>query len=427
MQNKKASGSLIVLALFVVFYVAPVRAAAQTEAVIHSFQANGKLDGFSPSSGVITDAQGALYGTTHSGGKYAFGTVFKLVPPSIGGGAWIEVILYSFTGGADGKYPSSGGPLLLRNGNLYGSTMGGGMFSQGVIFQLTPGKPWQETVLYSFTGGADGGYPNSGLVVGYGGSLYGTAAGGFNDKGVVFRLSPSSSGGSWNESVVYYFKGGDVDGYDPVFAMAVDASGALYGTTNSGGPAKAGVVFQLTPAPTGLWTESVLYIFKGLDDGSGPSSPLVFDAAGALYGTTRVGGVIDCFPGYGCGSVFQLVPPAAPGGTWTENTLHDFTGAPDDGAFGFGLTLDNEGALYGVTEEGGSDVSACYGGCGSIFKLTPPSAPGGSWTDQTEYSFEGGTDGMTPIAPMLLVDGTFYGTTTSGGSKSLGTVFSFTP
>ncbi len=416
-----SAGSIIALAALALtlFTLVPEPAFAQTEAVLHAFQSTNKYDGFNPNATLIASPSGVLYGTTGTGGLHGFGTVFELVPPASPGGAWTQHILYSFTGNADGGEPA-GGPLLLKNGTLYGTTQVGGANQVGAVFELTPGNPWVETVIYSFVNGPSGFTPASGLTLGSKGTLYGTTVkGGAHKLGVVYRLSPPAVGGTtWTEAPIYAFKGGSTDGYEPVNNMIFDSAGALYGTTQGG----QGTVYKLTPSGSGPWTESVLYFFNGSSDGGFPNSSLVLDAAGNLYGATTSGGSTG-------GNIFQLTPPSGGTGLWTENILYAFQGTPgNDGADPNGTLFDSTGAIYGTTQYGGTNSDCGVVGCGTVFKLMPPSAPGGTWTEQLLYSFQSGSDGAYPIANLIELGGTFYGTTASGGGNhNAGTAFSFAP
>ena len=405
--------ALTIIALGLTGLIAPKRASSQTEAVIHAFQSTNKYDGFSPNAPLIADPSGALYGTTYSGGQHGWGTVFKLTPPQAPGGVWTQNVIYSFTGGTDGGSPSSGA-LLLKGGALYGTTAEGGANNVGVVFELSPGKPWVETVLYSFTSSGGNGYaPSSGLTQGSKGTLYGTTFhGGAHKQGVVYRLSPTG-GGAWTEAPIYAFKGGS-DGSEPGNNLIFDSTGSLYGVTLSA----PGTVFKLTPSG-GAWTETVLYSFNPAIEGP-PYSSLIFDSTGALYGVTGSNGA-------SAGTVFQLSPAA--GGAWTKITLYNFQGSPaNDGATPAGVTFDSTGALYGSTQYGGTNADCGVVGCGTVFKLSPPSAPGGAWTEQVLYSFQFGSDGAYPDVPLLLLGTTFYGETAEGGGRAnAGTVFSFTP
>jgi uncharacterized repeat protein (TIGR03803 family) len=269
------------------------------------------VDGASPHAGLISDQSGALYGTTAGGGANGHGTVFKLTPPSVSGGAWTEPVLYSFTGDAN--------PSVLifdASGALYGMTLYGGASSGGTVFQLrppsTPGGNWTETLLYSFSGGSDGARPEAGLILDATGALYGTTLyGGVYNIGTVYKLTPPTvAGGLWTETVLYRFGSTVGDGAFPLSSLLFDASGALYGTTGAiavggGGGSGNGTVFKLLPptATSGKWTETVLHNFSG-GDGAQPEAGLIADASGALYGTTNTGGSASQ------GTVFQLTLPA---------------------------------------------------------------------------------------------------------------------
>lgn len=170
------------------------------------------------------------------------------------------------------------------------------------------------------------------------------------------------------------------DGYDPQGGLVRDDKGNLYGTTSQGGKYNYGTVFKLIPPPHGSteWTHNILYSFSSVSptDGGFPSGSLVLDAAGSLYGTTYEGGG----PG-ASGTVFKLTPPSAAGGHWTETILYAF---PTSGIYNIsGLTADAQGNLYGT---GYNSAGADYGG---VFQLSPPTEPGGTWTETTLYTFRG--------------------------------------
>ena len=308
-----------------------------TKTVLHSFA--GGTDGATPQAGLTRDAAGNFYGTTTVGGGSNSGTVFKLDANGT------ETVLYTFMGGVDGKLPN--GPLVLdASGNLYGTTNDGGKanacffgyFGCGVVFKLdTAGR---ETVLYTFTGGIDGGEPYfAGLVRDAAGNLYGTtAAGGTSDNGTVFKLDTTGT-----ETVLYSFGN---EGAQPFAGLVRDASGNLYGTTNNGGSG-FGVVFKLDTAGK----EKVLHKFTGGADGAIPQASLVLDTAGNLYGTTTAGGVLNL------GTVFKLDANGA------ETVLHSFTGGADGKSPYASLVLDPSGNLYGTTTGGGAS------NLGTVFKI----------------------------------------------------------
>jgi uncharacterized repeat protein (TIGR03803 family) len=313
-------------------------ASGGAETVLHAF-AGQPSDGAWPSAGVISDKAGNHYGTTSAGGKKNAGTVFEIAADGTG------KVLHSFTGGSDGGDPV-GGLIAGKGGNLYGTTSAGGADNAGTIFKIAPhGK---ETVLYSFTGGSDGGAPAAGLLADTAGNLYGTTPrGGENNWGTVFEFAADGT-----ETVLYSFTGKS-DGGFPLAGVIMDKAGNFYGTTEGGGKERVGTVFEL--ATDG--TESVLHDFSlRNNDGTYPSAGLIADNAGNLYGTTSAAGQYDE------GTVFEVTPAG------TETVLYSFAGG-SDGAYPYaGLTLDSTGNLYGTTEAGGAGT-ACANGCGTIFEI----------------------------------------------------------
>ena len=364
----------------VVFELSPPAAGKMkwNEMVIYRFK--GNQDGASPIAGLVIDPTGALYGTTLLGGGGA-GTVFKLTPPAAGKSAWTETVLHRFSG-ADGTNPAA--TLLLDPaGHLFGTTCGcyGSSQSQGTVFELAPpasGKgAWSFGVVYTFLGGADGSHPRGPLARDAAGNLYSTTQAGGTKTwgfGTVFRLAPPAPGAStWTKKVLYSFAGHG-DGAYPGGGVLLDAGGVLYGTTQSAGakfyPNGAGTVFALTPPAAGkaAWIFSTLYAFTGGTDGGTPSSTLVTDATGALYGTAAFGGdVTGCAPpgdqAQGCGVLFKLVPPAAGGTKWTQSVLHTFTGP--DGMEEQAAPIDVQGTLYGTAAQGGDRFG------GTVYSLAP--------------------------------------------------------
>jgi uncharacterized repeat protein (TIGR03803 family) len=385
-----------------------------SEGALYSF--SGGSDPKLPYAGLIFDKAGNLYGTTEFGGAYNQGTVFEITPNQ--NGAWTETVLYSFTGGADGAQPAAG-LIFDAAGNLYGTTNYGGSanctLGCGTAFKLTPASgAWTETLLYAFTGGSDGREPFARLLFDPAGNLYGTTALGGNigsvctsGCGTVFKLTPGSSG--WTESVLYAFTGG-ADGASPYDALVFDNAGNLYGSTYAGGGSGNGTVFRLAPSSSG-WTESVLRAFKGGWDGKYPYGDLILDPVGNLYGTAYQGGV-------GYGVVFELQPSSKRG--WTERVLHAFGNAPSANPVA-GLVMDTAGNLFGTTMQG-ANQTACGGGCGTLFKLAP--AAGGDWTFKVIHLFGKGTDGFHPTGDLILdPSGNLYGTTQAGGAQGSGLVF----
>jgi uncharacterized repeat protein (TIGR03803 family) len=430
MRSKKTcSGAKSIFAIFVTFLlmsaVVPSQAQAQKFKVLHTFHG---WNGAEPVGGLVRDAAGNIYGTTGVGGSgncsggTGCGTAFKLnnsgqqiwlhkfngwdgaIPggsllrgasgillgatgeggdlscdPPYGCGVVFkldetgqkETVLHKFTGPPDGDSPY---PPLSRDqsGNLYGVTVAGGADLLGTVFKIdTAGR---ETTLYSFAGppggGGDGAWPGPGVIRDAAGNLYGTTfAGGVYGAGAVYEFS---SGGE--ETLLYSFSGGS-DGAQPSSTLLLDSQGNLYGTTQNGGNVQCGgtgcgVVFELSPQSGGGWTEIVLYAFcslTGCVDGLRPrDGPLIMDAAGNLYGTTIFGGAHRNCNGDGCGVVFKL------GSAGKETVLHSFTGGTDGAIPVAGVILDSRNNLYGTTQEGGDlNCHPKYGGCGVVFKIAP--------------------------------------------------------
>jgi uncharacterized repeat protein (TIGR03803 family) len=332
--------SIFILFSVLVLFLAPLSAWAGHYKVLHVFKSS--QDGRNPHQNLVLDAAGNLYGTAQSGGKYGNGMVFKLVANQ--DGSWTESVLYEFTGGADGGQ-SVAALVFDGAGNLYGTTEIGGQYNAGVVFKLVPNADgtWTESVLHSFAGGTDGYTCWAPITFDTAGNIFGaTPWGGSNGDGVIFELTPNTDG-SWTETVIHTFTG--TDGADPSRALIFDAEGNLFGTGSSGGAYGNGVVFKLTSSPDGTWTETVLHSFNG-KDGATPFTQLTPGSGGILYGTTYSGGK------YGRGVVFSLTPQ--PEGTWVETVLHHFTGGNDGGNPWVGLAIDPVGNLYGTTGQGGA-------------------------------------------------------------------------
>jgi uncharacterized repeat protein (TIGR03803 family) len=421
---KHSINLVAIVALFIPSYFALTpRAigATRVEFVLHSFGGSPE-DGKYPMAGLVFDKVGAAYGTTTQGGFYGAGVVFKLTPV---GSLWRETVLYDFHGTTDGASPY-GGVVLDRSGNLYGETIGGGTgtcFYQnvsgcGVVYELTPpsqrGGSWKESVVHTFTGGNDGATPSGNLTFDTSGALFGTTLFGGNlQEGTVFKLV--RSGRAWTEIVLHSFGNVD-DGAEPAAGVVFDAHGNLWGTTVSGGQYLYwGTVFEMVLSD-GDWTESVLYSFDNGTDGGQPAAGLIFDRKGALYSTTLSGGVT------GNGTVFGLTPPSTSGGAWVENVLYSFQDGRDGGLPQAGLIFDAVGNLYGTTHSGGES------GAGAVFKLTAPAQGTGEWNETVLYSFTNGRDGGLPDSNLVHgSDGYLYGTSYAGGHSYDGTVFKITP
>jgi uncharacterized repeat protein (TIGR03803 family) len=406
------------LMLFVVTLALAASAWAGSDTVLYSFCSQTScVDGYIPYGSLVADSSGDhLYGTTYEGGANNYGEVFELTKS---GGSWSESVIYSFTGpnNNDGAYPFAG-LVFDTDGNLFGTTYQGGASSQGTVFELTKsGGTWKETVLHVFSdvGGNDGYYPYGTLVFDAGGNLYGTTqAGGKDGDGTVFQLKPSGS--KWTYKIIHTFPGTS-GGYYPYGGVVVDQkNGYLYGTAYYGGVIwNVGVVYQLREV-SGVWISNVIYTFLGDTLGEYPSSSLIADTAGNLYGTTYEGG------NYNLGSVFKLT--IGKNNTFTQKVIYSFKGyANKDGAYPYysGLTLDSAGNLYGTTYQGGSSAANNLN-YGTVYKLAE-----GTYKESVLWSFGTTGDGYYPYHEPILVGGKLYGTTNSGGLHGGGVVYEVAP
>jgi len=357
---------------------------------------------------LIEGRDGNLYGVTGGGGDFGAGTVFKATPEGQ------ETVLYSFAGGsADGANPDT---LVQGNdGNFYGVTSSGGIsactarggapayaknpgpIQCGTVFELTP--EGEETILYLFTGGADGGLPMS-LIQGNDGYLYGlaneggivntdTGAGG---GGVVFRIT-----GPGSEQALYAFDDSAGNGASPQSLMQA-TDGTFYVTTYLGGAADLGAIVRVTTGGE----ESVLYSFLGGADGQFPRAPLLEWSDGNFYGVTQFGGTS------GRGTFFQLTLSGQ------ETVLYQFGSNTAGGLYPQTLVAGSSGQFVGVTSSGGL-VSACGGlGCGTVYQITPSGAELARYQFDP-YTYENVTSEPGVAAVIQMADGTLYGITTSGG------------
>ena len=386
--------------------------AASNGKLLYSF--TGGLDGGDPATALTFDASGNGYGTTVTGGDFGCGTVFQLTPS---GGRFTESVLFSFDYFTTGKNPY-GGVVVDSKGNLYGTTVAGGFGGIcsgdgcGVVYMLSnAGGTWNETVMYSFTGGDDGFGPGGALVSDGNGNFYGTTPdGGANAVGVVYQISPVRGGG-WQQTVIHSFTGGNDGAVGSLGALLRDGSGNLFGVTELGGAFGAGTAFRLSPIQGGGWKMTTLYAFKGQPDAGFPYGGLIADAHGNLYGTTYYGGK------NGMGSVFELDFTRK-----KEIVLYNFKGGTDGSNTTTTLVFDKAGNLYGTTSMGGNP--GCD--CGTVFELSP--RQGGGVQERILHRFGESPDGGYPYYGLTPDSkGDLYGTTVSGGRDTQGVVFKFTP
>ncbi len=281
--------------------------------------------------------------------------------------------------------------MVNVRGTLYGTTRDGGAYGRGSVYSVT--ATGEENVVYSFRHGTTGYYTYAGLIY-VDGKLYGTTEdGGAHGEGTIYSVTTTGT-----EKVVYSFAGSD--GADPTAGL-INVNGRLYGTTARGGGSACGgtgcgTVFSVTTAGA----EQVLHSFRGGSDGAYPSAELLI-VNGTLYGTTNYGGS-GC-GSYGCGTVFSITTSGK------ERVLHRFNLV--DGAHPAAGLVNLNGILYGTTFDGGGKGSECYGsGCGVVFSVTK------TGKEKVLYRFQGSSDGSLPVATLIDVKGTFYGTTTDGGA-----------
>jgi uncharacterized repeat protein (TIGR03803 family) len=449
MRKQEANNSKVTLAglLARTITIATITLLASTNSwaearTLYSFR--GGSDGANPHGSLIADSAGNLYGTTEFGGGSSAtcpngcGTVFELVKTSSG---YQEKVLYPFQGGSDGLGPWAA-VTLDAAGNLYGTTINGGGSTNcfegcGTAFKLTkgPNGQWTEKVLYAFQGPPNDGQGAGGsLLLDSQGNFYGTTFYGGPGKcltegcGVIFRLSPTSSG-PWAETLLYTFAGAG-DGGIPSGSLSVDAGGNLYGTTNVDGASHdGGTVFELSPV-AGTWTLKTLFSFDGSPTsgtGSNPDGGVILDDAGNLYGTAICGGFAVRPKGWspcavGFGVVFKLSPGAD--GVWSEQVLIAYHSVHNAVYPDTPLIFDPAGNLYGTTFYGGDPTGI---GGGTVFEVMPGN---GVWSGKVISRFldTSSTGGVTPYSGVLRdASGKLYGTTYSRGSHGYGTVYELTP
>ena len=404
---KSHTCSLSAVAVTAAFVLSVATAVAATTDVIFSF---GEGEGEYADTDLETDSAGNIYGTTVLGGDFGGGTVFQLTPTPDG---WVHTVLYSFTGGADGGEPYKG-VTLDREGNLYGTAVTGGSGSCeggcGVVYKLTnSGGTWTQSVIHAFTGGDDGSGPGARVTVDQSGNVYGMApTGGAYGLGTIYKIH--QVGGAWDFRVIHAFTGG-ADGSSGSAGRMILRKGSLYGAATAGGNHGSGVVFQLTQSGAAGWNFRTIYSFQGQPDGSFPYGALLFDSSGNIYGTTYYGGA------NGIGAVYKLSPRLV--GEWDENVIYSFQNGSDGNSPISNLVFDTVGNLYGTTSEGGL-------GSGVIFKLSSVGVR--QWTETIVHPFQGAPDGGFPYNGMVVDRfGNFYGATVHGGNNDDGCVYKFTP
>lgn len=385
--------------------------ASQTQTLttlVNFDQANGG----SPFAPLIQGLDGNFYGTTYGGGEDDGGTAFEIT--SEGG----VITIYSFCSQAfcaDGSSPEA--PLVqAASGKFYGTTVDGGAHDNGTIFEIT--SAGKLITLHSFcsqTGCTDGSIPN-GLIQADNGNLYGTTSrGGTNDSGTLFEITPA---GELTTLHNFCSQIDCADGAFPLAALVQATNGKLYGTTSAAGAHGRGTVFEISAS--GKLTTLYSFCFRrGCPDGSLPLAALIQGKDGNFYGTTAQGGAFSSFCNStgGCGTIFEITPAGK------LATLYSFCSEVGctDGLGSPGLVQATDGNFYGTTSSGGQPPYCNT--CGTVFEITPA----GKLT--TLYNFCSQfdcADGYNPYAGLLqAANGSFYGTTESGGTSGGGTVFRF--
>lgn len=397
------------------------KTAASAFTVLHVFRLPAQ--GQNPYAPVVADSAGNIFGETNQGGNPTSGggcgTVFEL---KASGAGYTENTLHRFRSEPDGCGPS-GGLTIDSNGTIYGTTEWGGTTrgqGSGTVFKLAPsGSGYKYAVIYRFKDNRDGAWPVGSVLIGngvlYGATQYGASyacAGNTEGCGTVYKLTPNGS--TYKETILYVFKGGD-DGLLPIAGVAMDSSGALYGTTQFGGGFGSigdGAVYKLTPSSSG-YRESVIHAFGYSGDGSTPWAPVIVESNGAVVGTTLYGGGGS----NGGGMVFRLTPS---GSKYQETILYRFAGG-SDGSQPQAPVIEDRGIFFGTTSDG-ADGFPCRRDCGTIYELRPDAS---GYRHTVLFRFHGQT-GYFPRAGVILRQRALYGATYFGGNKrkyAAGTVF----
>ncbi|HEV2300754.1 MAG TPA: choice-of-anchor tandem repeat GloVer-containing protein [Stellaceae bacterium] len=412
----------VLLALSAMFSLATIAAAAgQSRAadlkVLYDFCAEADCaDGANPAAGLVADADGNLFGTTVNGGAYSEGTVFEIRKIGKGRYARADTILASFDGN-DGKYPFAG-LIIDAEGNLFGTTAGGGATNDGTVFEVLKtagGYAGTPTVLVSFDNAGDGAYPQAGLAADADGNLFGTTFnGGAYGGGTVFEIAKTDAGYADTPIVLYSFCAQTLctDGANPAAGLVADADSNLFGTTFSGGgPFGGGTVFEIVKSAGGYAAAPTTLVDFDYTDGMGSTAGLIADADGNLFGTTT---------GYGTtgppnGTAFEIAETGN-GYAAAPTVLTELRFAEPSA----GLIMDKAGNLYGTTYSGGK--KNVFDGVGTVFKITK-TAGGYASLPTTLISFTR-KRGKNPESTLIANNkGGLLGTTYAGGAHGLGTIF----
>jgi len=334
-----------------VYVLSPNGSGGWNETTLRTFTLAG-ADGYDPQS-LTTDGKGNVFGTTNLGGANGRGTLYELTRV---GDHWVETVLFSFGTGQVGVNPF-GNLIVDAKGNIFGTDNIIITEYTEAVYEASPSNGYAPNVIYTtgFTTATGG---NGGLAVDASGNIFGISVQAFlPQNATAFELSPNGSGG-WNSKVLYTFP----TRIEPESPPALDKAGRIYGTTVTGGASNNGTVYRLFPGANGQWSAQILYSFKGgTTDGSGPYSAVVFDESGDMYGTTSSGGEFND------GTLFELSPVGE--GRYQEKILWSFNGTDGSGPSS-ALIRDSAGNLYGTTPTGGDTGCGAFQGCGLAFELT---------------------------------------------------------
>ena len=398
-------------AIAIAAFTLPIAGQTARVNVLHEF--GGASDGITPNGPLLLDSNGNLYGVTFGGpGLYAFGIAFELTPNK--NSSWTETILHTFAGKTDGGFPW-GGLLSDKSGNLYGTLEGDVGGDTWGVFELSPSfNGWTNTILTTENAGP-------GLVFDSLGDLFGNIGPGQSYSGAIGELSPGSTGWAYTQLYSFCTPGGCPDGWNLIYPPIWDRSGNLWGTTFEGGIGRpactnfsggCGVVFAVTPDGNGTWTYHVVHRFASSPtDGQFPNGGLVMDPLGNFYGITGGGGL------YGNGTIFKF---SYKGGKLQGQYLFNFPNCMQ-GCYPQGtLARDSVGNLYGMAQGG---TNSCGGlSCGVVYRLAPQS--NGTWKYSVLVNLSETTGGVLPFYGLTLDGkGHLFGVTSSFGAYGGGTAF----
>jgi uncharacterized repeat protein (TIGR03803 family) len=412
-RSRTRAALLIVAAVAAFLAVSPAGAAGWTVTPLYKFGNAAPTRGENPRGDLAAASNGTLYGATERGGPTDVGTIFQLARDAKG--IWRHTRLFAFAA-AKGVLPQSG-VVLGSDGALYGTTTLGGAKGGGTVYRLAKvSGVWTFAVLHHFDRpGGEGTGNRARLALDKAGNVYGTTTnsdGNYPGDGIVYQLKRPASGSVWAFKVLLRFRGGN-SGMDPEGGVIIGPNGELYGLSG-GSTSTPGTLYKLTPNAAGtVWTHQILHRFTNVVDGRYPNGTLARDSEGTLYGVAYSGGVIGPNFQYG-GTVFSFTA------TGTFRVVYRFLNSkPNDGFSPMGGPILSSGALYGTTSRGGVNDD------GIVYKLTKQRS--GAWSESILHSFNGPTEGSALRGPLLQYKSLYYGTARNEGPAGGGAVFAIGP